>query len=37
MVVVFLTIGLEFLIAFLQAYVYMILASIYLNDVINLH
>jgi ATP synthase subunit 6 len=35
--VVFATIGLEFVIAFLQAYVYMILASIYLNDVINLH
>jgi F-type H+-transporting ATPase subunit a len=37
MVVVFTTIALEFTIAFLQAYVYMILVSIYLNDAINLH
>ena len=35
--VVFATTGLEFVIAFLQAYVYMVLASIYLNDAINLH
>lgn len=34
---VFITIGLEFVIAFLQAYVYMILVSIYINDAINLH
>ena len=37
MSVVFLTIGLEFVIAFLQAYVYIILLTIYLNDLINLH
>jgi len=35
--VVFLTTGLEFVIAGLQAYVYIILVSIYLNDLINLH
>jgi ATP synthase subunit 6 len=35
--VVFLTTGLEFIIACLQAYVYIILVSIYLNDLINLH
>jgi len=35
--IVFLVIGLEFIIAFLQAYVYIILISIYLNDLINLH
>jgi ATP synthase subunit 6 len=37
MTVVFITTGLEFVIAFLQAYVYIILTSIYLNDAINLH
>jgi ATP synthase subunit 6 len=37
MSVVFVTIGLEFVIAFLQAYVYLILVSIYINDIINLH
>jgi ATP synthase subunit 6 len=37
MSVVFLVTGLEFVIAFLQAYVYIVLVSIYLNDLINLH
>ena len=37
MTVVFATTGLEFVIAFLQAYVYMVLIAIYLNDAINLH
>lgn len=37
MIIVFATTGLEFVIAFLQAYVYMVLVSIYLNDAINLH
>jgi ATP synthase subunit 6 len=35
--VVFLVIGLEFVIAFLQAYVFTILLIIYLNDAINIH
>jgi ATP synthase subunit 6 len=35
--IVFLVTGLEFVIAFLQAYVYVVLVSIYLNDLINLH
>jgi ATP synthase subunit 6 len=35
--VVFLVTGLEFVIALLQAYVYIVLVSIYLNDLINLH
>lgn len=35
--VVFCVIGLEFAIAFLQAYVFVVLLSIYLNDVINMH
>lgn len=35
--IVFLVIGLEFAIAFLQAYVFVVLISIYLNDVINTH
>lgn len=35
--IVFLVIGLEFAIAFLQAYVFTILLIIYLNDVINTH
>ena len=37
MCIVFLVIGLEFAIAFLQAYVFVVLISIYLNDVINTH
>lgn len=37
MLIVFLVIGLEFVIAFLQAYVFLVLISIYLNDVINTH
>nr|QFP99041.1 ATP synthase F0 subunit a [Rhizaria sp.] len=37
MTIVFLVIGLEFAIAFLQAYVFIVLISIYLNDVINTH
>jgi F-type H+-transporting ATPase subunit a len=36
-VIVFLVIGLEFAIAFLQAYVFTILLIIYLNDVLNTH
>lgn len=36
-IIVFCIIGLEFVIAFLQAYVFLTLLSIYLNDVINLH
>jgi F0F1-type ATP synthase membrane subunit a len=35
--VVFLVIGLEFAIAFLQAYVFTILLIIYLNDALNIH
>lgn len=35
--IVFVVIGLEFAIAFLQAYVFTILLIIYLNDVINTH
>ena len=35
--IIFLVIGLEFVIAFLQAYVFIVLISIYLNDVINTH
>ena len=29
--------GLEFLVAFLQAYVYTVLACIYLNDALHMH
>lgn len=36
-IIVFLVIGLEFAIAFLQAYVFTILLIIYFNDVINTH
>lgn len=36
-IIVFFVIGLEFAIAFLQAYVFTILLIIYLNDVINTH
>ena len=35
--IIFCVTGLEFVIAFLQAYVFIVLLSIYLNDVINLH
>ena len=35
--IVFIVIGLEMVIAFLQAYVFIVLISIYLNDVINTH
>ena len=35
--IVFCVTGLEFAIAFLQAYVFIVLLSIYLNDVINIH
>jgi F-type H+-transporting ATPase subunit a len=35
--IVFVVIGLEITIAFLQAYVFVVLLSIYLNDVINTH
>jgi len=35
--IVFFVVGLEFAIAFLQAYVFIVLLSIYLNDVINVH
>lgn len=35
--VISLVIGLEFVIGFLQAYVFIVLISIYLNDVINTH
>lgn len=36
-IIVFFVIGLEFSIAFLQAYVFTILLIIYLNDVLNIH
>lgn len=36
-IIVFCVTGLEFAIAFLQAYVFIVLLSIYLNDVINVH
>ena len=36
-ILVFIVIGLEITIAFLQAYVFVVLLSIYLNDVINTH
>lgn len=36
-IIVFAVIGLEFAIAFLQAYVFTILLIIYLNDVLNIH
>ena len=35
--IIFCVTGLEFVIAFLQAYVFIVLLSIYLNDVINVH
>jgi ATP synthase subunit 6 len=35
--IVFLVIGLELAIAFLQAYVFVVLLTVYLNDVINTH
>jgi F0F1-type ATP synthase membrane subunit a len=35
--IIFMVIGLEFIIAFLQAYVFIVLICIYLNDVINTH
>lgn len=35
--IVFIVVGLEITIAFLQAYVFVVLLSIYLNDVINTH
>jgi F0F1-type ATP synthase membrane subunit a len=35
--IVFLVIGLEFAIAFLQAYVFTVLLIIYLNDALNPH
>jgi F-type H+-transporting ATPase subunit a len=37
LIIIFLVIGLEFAISFLQAYVFIILLSVYLNDVINIH
>lgn len=37
LLIVFMVIGLEIAIAFLQAYVFVVLISIYLNDVINTH
>jgi len=33
--IIFCVIGLEFLIAFLQAYVFLMLMVVYLNDVVN--
>ena len=35
--IIFLVIGLEFVIAFLQAYVFLVLLCVYLNDVVNTH
>jgi F0F1-type ATP synthase membrane subunit a len=35
--IIFCVTGLEFVIAFLQAYVFIVLLAIYLNDVINVH
>jgi F-type H+-transporting ATPase subunit a len=37
LLVIFAIVGLELAIAFLQAYVFVILLCIYLNDAINLH
>jgi F-type H+-transporting ATPase subunit a len=37
LVIVFIVIGLETIISFLQAYVFLVLISIYFNDVINTH
>ena len=37
LLVVFLLIGLELAVAFIQAYVFTMLLCIYLNDAINLH
>ena len=37
LLVIFAIVGLEFAIAFLQAYVFTVLSCIYLNDAINLH
>jgi F-type H+-transporting ATPase subunit a len=37
LVVIFAIIGLELAIAFLQAYVFVVLLCIYLNDAISLH
>jgi len=37
LVVIFAIIGLELAIAFLQAYVFLVLISIYFNDVVNTH
>jgi F-type H+-transporting ATPase subunit a len=37
LIVIFAIIGLELAIAFLQAYVFTVLLSIYLNDAISLH
>ena len=37
LIVIFTIIGLELSIAFLQAYVFTVLLSIYLNDAISLH
>jgi F-type H+-transporting ATPase subunit a len=37
MVAIVALIALEFLVAFLQAFVFAVLACVYLNDVVNLH
>jgi F0F1-type ATP synthase membrane subunit a len=37
LLVIFAIVGLELAIAFLQAYVFVILLCIYLNDALNLH
>jgi F0F1-type ATP synthase membrane subunit a len=35
--IVFVVMGLETIIAFLQAYIFLVLTTIYLNEAINLH
>jgi F0F1-type ATP synthase membrane subunit a len=37
LIVIFAIVGLEFAIAFLQAYVFTVLSCVYINDAINLH